>query len=755
MKRFFTLILAVLAVPVFSADWKPAPGPLTTRWGKELNPDKVLPEYPRPQLVRNDWLNLNGLWDYAITAKGAAKPEKWDGQILVPFCPESALSGVGKPVGEDKHLWYRRKVERQETWEQKRVLLHFGAVDWETTVFVNGLEIGLHRGGFDPFTFDITDALKETGGNELVVRVWDPTDAGSQPVGKQVRKPEGIWYTAVTGIWQTVWIEPVPEASLSAIHAVPDVDGSTITVSVDVRGAKDDDTLRVNVLRGAQLVATGDGAVRQAIKLDVANPKLWTPDEPNLYDLHVGLIRNGKPIDTATSYFAMRKISAAKDEAGVMRLMLNNKPLFQLGPLDQGWWPDGLYTAPSDAALSYDLKVLKDLGMNMLRKHIKVEPARLYYHCDKLGLLVWQDMPSVINRNKKHFITPDAKADAEFDAAEKATYLKELKVMIDHLRFFPCIVVWVPFNEGWGQHDTNDVLKWVKKYDPTRLVDGPSGWTDRGVGDMKDLHQYPGPGMFPVMPDRVSVLGEFGGLGLPLKGHLWQDSKNWGYRTFKTQEELREAYRRLTLGLRPLIGKGLSAAVYTQTTDVEVEVNGFMTYDREIIKFDVKETAQWHKRLFGPSPVEHMLVETSEKAGQPWRYTLDKQADGWEGPSFEDTKWTEGEGGFGTKGTPGAIVRTEWKTADIWARRTFELKESPTGSEVYLRIHHDEDAEVYVNGIRAGQVAGFVGDYVLIPMNEAARKALKVGKNTLAVHCHQTGGGQYIDVGIVELVEKK
>jgi hypothetical protein len=388
----------------------------------------------------------------------------------------------------------------------------------------------------------------------------------------------------------------------------------------------------------------------------------------------------------------------------------------------------------------------------MLRKHIKVEPSRYYYHCDKLGLLVWQDMPSGGIPSRKQHIRPDAKEDATFTADEKQQFRTELKAMIDHLRFFPCIVVWVPFNEGWGQHDTNDILKWVKEYDPTRLVNGPSGWTDRGYGDMKDMHSYPGPGMFPTLPDRVSVLGEFGGLGLPVAGHLWEDKgKNWGYRTYKTAEELRDNYRRLMVRMHPLIGRGLSAAVYTQTTDVEVEVNGLLTYDREVLKLDPAETAAWHKMLFGPPPEFRELVPTSEKQPQTWQFTTTKPEDGWEKPDFDASGWSSGPGGFGTKGTPGAVIGTVWNTADIWVRRSFELKELPKG-EVMLRLHHDEDAEVYVNGVLAARVRGYITDYTEVPLNEAGRKALKAGANVIAIHCHQTGGGQYIDAGLVEVI---
>ncbi len=757
LSRFlFAFVLFAISGTAFAGDWKPAPSPLMTKWGKAVTPENAWQEYPRPQMVRKDWLNLNGLWDYAIVEKGTINP-KPEGQILVPYPIESALSGVGKTLTAKQVLLYSRSFEIPAEWKGKRVLLHFEAVDWATIVFVNGKELGTHEGGFDPFSFDITDALKP-GKNELIVRVWDPTDSGAQPRGKQVSKPGGIWYTSVTGIWQTVWLEPVdPKGWIISVRPVADIDtGKVVLATPTVRRDTTNMTLTATASDGGKVVAKDSTRLPGSVDivLKIPGAKLWSPDSPHLYDLKLTIADDaGNILDEASSYFAMRKIAAAKDEQGVMRLMLNNKPVFQIGPLDQGWWPDGLLTPPSDDAMKYDLEVLKKLGMNMLRKHIKVEPSRYYYHCDKLGLLVWQDMPSGGVPSRGQLIPPNAKEDAKFTDDEKKQFRKELKAMIDHLRFFPSIVVWVPFNEGWGQHDTNDILKWVKEYDPTRLVNGPSGWADRGYGDMKDMHNYPGPGMFPVMPDRASVLGEFGGLGLPLKGHLWKDTDNWGYRTFKTTEELRDNYRLLMRRLHALIGKGLSAAVYTQTTDVEVEVNGLMTYDREVIKLDATETAKWHKTLFGPPPEYREIVPTSENTAQMWRYTIAKPIDGWEKADFDAAKWSEAEGGFGTKGTPGAIVRTEWKTEDIWICRSFELKELPKG-EVMLRIHHDEDAEVYINGVLAAKVAGFTTDYVEIPLNADGRKALKAGANVIAIHCHQTTGGQYIDAGFVEVVEK-
>ena len=487
-----------IVIPAIAADWKPAPVPIATRWAKDVSPDKVHPEYPRPQMVRKDnWINLNGLWRYGISEKNK-EPEDKNQEILVPFCVESSLSGVGKRVGPDQAIWYQRSFKKPDL-KGGRLLLHFGAVDWHCKVTINeSTLVGEHKGGFDPFTFDITEALNEGERQQIDVWVWDPTDAGSQPVGKQIRNPHGIWYTPVSGIWQTVWLEVVPASYIQQIRSVPDIDDGSVTITVDCQNAKQGDQILLTFLVDEK-IALRVVEPGKAIKMMVPNAKLWSPDSPYLYQGGAQLLRNQKPVDIVESYFAMRKISFGPDEKGVQRMLLNNKPLFQYGPLDQGWWPDGLYTPPTEEAMVYDLKVLKDLGMNMLRKHIKVESSRYYYHCDKLGLLVWQDMPSAINRDKKHFISPTAKDDAVFNAEEKAIFRKELKAMIDHLSFFPSIVCWVPFNEGWGQHDTNDVLKWTMEYDKTRLVNGPSGWTDRGVGHMKDAHIYPGPGMFPVM----------------------------------------------------------------------------------------------------------------------------------------------------------------------------------------------------------------------------------------------------------------
>ena len=613
MKRVFS-IAAVAGLAIGStgmADWKPAKGPLSTRWTNEVTPDSALPEHPRPQMARADWQNLNGLWDYALVAKDAAWPEKFGGQILVPFAVESALSGVMRKVTPDQALWYRRTFSVPEEWSGKRVLLNFGGVDWEASAWLNGQKLGEHRGGYDPFSFDASHALR-SGENELVLRVWDPTNEGYQPRGKQVLKPGGIWYTPTTGIWQAVWLEPVPETYVRSIRIVPDLHASAVKVTVDADGGE----VELTAMADGKEVGTTQGAAGQTLAIKLDDIRAWAPDHPFLYDLKVKLTANGKT-DELSSYFGMRQIEVRKDEIGLNRLFLNGRPLFQYGPLDQGFWPDGLYTAPTDEALRYDIEVTKKLGMNMARKHVKVEPDRWYYWCDKLGLLVWQDMPSGSNSG------PEG----------KANFRRELKAVVEALINHPSIVIWVPFNEGWGQHDTEQIVALIQQWDPTRLVNNASGWADRKVGDLRDIHSYPGPDTPPVEDARAAVLGEFGGLGLPISGHTWQQEKNWGYRSFTTRKALSEAYVALLDRLRPLIGCGLSAAVYTQTSDVEIEVNGLMTYDRAITKISVPvpiDELRWKPlmpRLDRPVRVDGSLGEWGKPA-----LGLSGPAKGWKGP---------------------------------------------------------------------------------------------------------------------------
>jgi hypothetical protein len=726
--------------------WQPAKGKLMTRWAKEVSPERVHREYPRPQMVRKEWLNLNGLWEYAIRPKEEGTPEKFDGEILVPFPIESALSGVMERVDEKSRLWYRRTFEVPPSWSSQHVLLNFGAVDWESTVWVNGKKVGTHRGGYDPFTFDITDALNRSGKEEIVLAVWDPTNQGYQPRGKQVKDPGGIWYTPTTGIWQTVWMEPVSErAYIQDLRIVPDVDAGEVRVNAITTGVTDAGKMVIEVTEDGRPVARADGGWDAQVAVHIPNVKLWSPDSPHLYDLSVTLMDGNEAIDEIKSYFGMRKVSLGKDEQGITRIFLNNKPLFMLGPLDQGFWPDGLYAAPTDDALRSDIEVTKRLGFNMCRKHVKVEPARWYYWADRLGLMVWQDMP-----NGDRFVRP---GEGQITRAEESAeqFERELKALIDSHCNHPSIVMWVIFNEGWGQYDTERLVQWAERYDPTRLINCASGWNDVGVGHVHDIHSYPGPAAPQPEPNRAAVLGEFGGLGLPLKGHTWQDEKNWGYRSFTDRESLTNAYIALLQRLRSLISSpGLSAAVYTQTTDVEVEVNGLMTYDRAMIKMDADRIDAANRKMYLPPPIIKMIVPE----GYTWRYTTTSPSANWFMPDCDDSSWKTGPAGFGREGTPGAVIRTTWHDSDIWIRRTFELPEGFKLEDPHLLIHHDEDAEVYINGTLAVKAAGYTVNYTMLPLGQEARACLRPGTNTLAVHCKQTTGGQYIDVGIVDVIER-
>ena len=587
MKKNFLAVLFALALcsPTF-AQWKPAGDKIKTPWGEQLNPKNVLPEYPRPIMERHEWKNLNGSWNYAITKKGEAAPGNYQGEILVPFAVESSLSGVGKRINEHQELWYQRTFDVPSSWKGKQILLHFGAVDWKADVWVNDVKVGEHTGGFTPFYFDITSALNK-GNNQLVVKVWDPSDRGEQPRGKQVERPEGIWYTPVTGIWQTVWLEPVAAQHIAHLKTTPDIDKKTVKVEVATNVCSPD-KVEVKVFDGKNLVAKG--AALNGVPVELTMPedvKLWSPESPSLYDMEVTLYKDGKAIDQVKSYTALRKFSTHKDKNGITRLQLNNKDYFQFGPLDQGWWPDGLYTAPTDEALVYDLKKIKDFGYNMVRKHVKVEPARWYTYCDQLGLIVWQDMPNGGRgpaewQMHKYY---DG-ADAIRSAKSEANYRKEWKEIIDYLYSYPSIGVWVPFNEAWGQFKTPEIAAWTKEYDPSRLVNPASGGNHYTCGDILDLHNYPGPNLYLYDPTRATVLGEYGGIGMALKGHLWLADKNWGYVKFNTPEEVTNEYIKYADHLLELIEKGFSAAVYTQITDVEEEVNGLVTYDRKVIKVD-------------------------------------------------------------------------------------------------------------------------------------------------------------------------
>jgi hypothetical protein len=712
------------------ATWQAAKAPLMTRWAKEVSPTNALPEYPRPQLVRTEWFNLNGLWDYAIASDSISNLPPFTGKIMVPFPLESALSGVMTNLDEHSKLWYHRNFSVPDSWRQQRVRLHFGAVNWRCQVWVNGRFIGQHEGGYDAFTFDVTDELRGSGAEEISVCVTDPTE-GDQPRGKLSRKPEGIFYTSASGIWQTVWLEPVPQVCIDRLKAVPDLDAKTLRLLVAVNNLSD--KLRVEVVASAagKEIARAAGLANTELILPLPNPHVWTPDDPFLYDLKVTLVDADKTLDSVSSYFGMRKISLQKDGQGFTRMALNDKCVFELGTLDQGFWPDGIYTAPTDEALRSDIEFLKQAGFNLTRKHVKVEPDRWYYWCDKLGLLVWQDMPSGNNA------TMDGRRDFE----------NELLRMVDGLENHPSVIVWVLFNEGWGQHDTEPLAQWLKELDPSRLVDDASGWTDMQVGDLIDMHSYPDPDSPAPEPHRAAVLGEFGGLGLSVESHTWSPH-GWGYVMLASQSELAERYARTLKHVWRLHDlSGLSAAVYTQTADVETECNGLQTYDRAVAKIAPAFLLAANR---GESSGPRMKVVLADAlfGRADWKYSMNTPADNWYQPVFDVSAWKQGTGGFGSAGTPGIYLNTIWDTADIWLRRDFALKAEDL-SGIKLQIFHDEDVEVYLNGVLAVKLSGFITDYDDFEISKAAATVLQPGRNTIAVHCHQTTGGQGIDVGIL------
>lgn len=597
-QTILTLLFAagsILSAPAQA--WQPAGDKIKTAWADKVDPACPLPEYPRPTLVRPAWQNLNGHWNYAIRPADAPQPELFDGKILVPYPVESSLSGVQRRLAENEVLWYERRFTVPAEWRQGALLLHFGAVDWEADVYLNGIRVGGHKGGYTAFSIDIAPYLTR-GEQTLAVRVTDPTDRGTQPRGKQVTEARTIWYTPVTGIWQTVWLEPVPESRIASLRMTPDIDTKSLTVEAAIVGARRGDIVEITLRDNGRTVAEARAAAGEPLRLTLPEMKLWTPDTPMLYDLETTLLRGGKSVDRVGSYAAMRKNSVVRGKEGFLRLALNDRECFQFGPLDQGWWPDGLYTAPTDEALAYDIIKTKDLGFNMIRKHVKVEPERWYWHCDRLGILVWQDMPnggpSPEWQNNRYFDGTEAKRTAE----SEAQFRKEWKEIVDQLYNHPSVAMWVPFNEAWGQFRTEEIARWTKDYDPTRIVNAASGgnfYPD--AGEVLDIHSYPHPRFFLFDIGRVNVIGEYGGIGLPLEGHLWQPDQNWGYVRFKNAGEVTDEYVRYAEMLERLIPTGCSGAVYTQTTDVEIEVNGLMTYDRKRMKVDERRLHEVNQRL--------------------------------------------------------------------------------------------------------------------------------------------------------------
>ena len=793
--RFTVLIPFVSLVgPLWAQNsWRPVSGHIMTRWAEQVTPETAWREHPRPQLVREDWLNLNGLWDYAIVGDSkewtggrlenakadllldlaVTEPPQWDGKILVPFSPEAALSGVGKIVRPDQTLWYRRSFTVPAEWSGRRVRLRFEAVDWHAVVFVNGTRIGENKGGYTPFSLDITDALSDSGEQQVTVAVWDPSNAGDQTIGKQ-SLPEmrrGFRFRPNSGIWQTVWLEPVSQTHIERLKLIPDVDKGAIVVGSTISGGAAG-TLRVRVLDGGEEIATGEGPSGDPLAVTIPSPKLWSPEAPFLYDLEAELLREGSSVDLVKSYFGMRKIAIQADENGIPRFFLNNKLLtFQLGPLDQGYWPDGLLTPPSDAAAEFDIQYLKDIAANMIRVHIKVHPDRWYYHCDRLGIIVWQDM--VCSR----------KFESKITAASAKQWELEQRRMIDHLHNHPSIIQWVVFNEGWGQYDTERLTAWTKAYDPTRLVTGVSGFMDvPGVGDISDVHDY---SFYPTIrthelgEERAVVLGEFGGFNVLVEGELWHEDQKQETKTDPTAEAGREAYgavdmwlpnyKRWLDGFRYLIaGHGLNAGVYTQISDVEHEINGWLTYDRSRSKIDQATLRALHEPLYETPATYKIIVPTARTGKSAWRWYAKQDKpklevpEGWQEPAFEDSKWLAGSAPFGSVAAEAASVISS-DAEELFLRKVARIEELPRRPAL-LAYSTPCEAEVYVNGKRVMTFNSYrtvERGVSIVPLPANAVAAFREGLNHLAVRVtfippypktvRDPGDATFFDLGVVDL----
>ena len=738
--------------------WRKKKSPITTPWYDTIDPENVLGEYPRPQMVRDNWLNLNGIWDFkeSIGMGRYRSAQLFDKKVLVPFPIESALSGLMLTDHEErpyKTYLYNRTFTIPSEMKGKNILLHFGAVDWKCEVYVNGKQVGTHTGGYDPFSFDITSALKEEGEQELQVQFMDPTDAGGQPVGKQKIQNGGIFYTPSSGIWQTVWMEGGNNSHISELSIIPDVDNSLVKIKINGNNALSCQAI-IRIYDKGSLVTEKIGKVFQTIELPIAQPKLWSPDSPFLYDVEIELRSNNQTVDKVKSYFGMRKISMGS-ENGKACFMLNNKPIFQFGPLDQGFWPDGLYTAPSDDALIFDIEQTKALGFNMSRKHIKVEPARWYYHCDRLGLLVWQDM---VNAGSDQNLLGD-------DEWVKKNFLSECDHIVSNLKNHPCIVTWIAFNEGFGQYadnsnHTRNAYNRIKALDDTRIVSSASGWVIfDNVGQVADMHSYPRPGMLPnPTSNRISVCGEYGGITYVIKDHVWKNS-DMVYVSVNSGEELKDLFNSYTDLLKPLQADGLGGAVYTQLTDLEGEVNGLITYDRKVVKVNEQQKEEIKKVIshtIKSSAIE--LVPTALRAKKvQWKYTNNTPAEDWNTITFNDTSWNTGVSGFGDGGAPNttydnkSTVNTEWKSNHIYLRKKFNVaeKDEKLRNNLRLTLYHDDDCEVYINGVLAFSTTGYTSNYTTVDVSKEAKATLKAGENLIAVKCTQFSGGQYIDAGLI------
>jgi hypothetical protein len=738
--KFLAVVVTVIPfLGLFSTPtcaWSLKQAPVMTQWAKQVDPNKPLPEYPRPQLIRTDWLNLNGVWQFQSGNNNDPVPvgKTLSGDILVPFPVESAISGV---MQHYERVWYRRTFTVPVGWTGRRIMLNFGAVDWESEVYINGKSLGVHHGSYDPFSYDITSYLVGTDPQELIVRVFNPVENGGQPRGKQAMHGIPIMYTPTTGIWQTVWLEPVPQTGISGIKIVPNIDNSTVNLTVNTVGSTSGISVSVQVKDGGAVVQNATGTPNAESAIPISNPKLWSPEHPFLYDLTISLVQNGTAVDSVTSYFGMRKISIGTD-GGHQKMLLNNQFVFELGPLDQGFWPDGIYTAPTESAMAYDLQLEKAMGFNMVRKHVKVEPYRWYYWADKLGLMVWQDMP-----------TAQSYGGVDADPTE---YSAELTQMVQTHWNSPCIIMWDLFNEECGEAAVTaqiplpTLVQNVMTLDPSRLVNEASGYKWSGSGNVADNHSYPVPGATPGAASQAIACGEFGGIKYLITGHEWGGNNGVDVNNVADYLSRYDSYAKVLSDLQA--NHGLSAAVYTQTTDVETECNGIVTYDRAALKADINEIKSSNEKVLGaPSGA----APSSQSESQSWNYTTAAPEPDWCKASYFDSAWSSGDGGFGAVGTPGAAIRTSWTTPDIWLRKEFKpgtLSAADIGNLIF-NVYPDEDCEIYMNGIQAAGTSHTSG-YVLLQIDQAGKDTFASNKtNLIAVHCHQAAGSHGLDVGML------
>ena len=758
-KIFFQLVLFCCLQPliVCAQDWKPVPGNIMTKWAADVTPENVWKEYPRPQMVRKDWLNLNGLWDFAISSDITNQPTKqYNKKILVPFCVESALSGIKETIRGNQQLHYRRFFSVPTNWTGKQLLLHFEAVDYETKLWVDGKFVGEHKGGYNHFHFNIAPFLNKNTTHEISLLVWDPTNEGSQPIGKQ-SLPEirnRTKYTATSGIWQTVWLEPVNNESIESIQIIPNVDESAISLSIQQLESSLKNQVRIQVYEKGKEIVSITHALENTIKIKIPQPKLWSPEKPFLYDLKLSVIKDGKIVDVLTSYFGMRKISMARDAAGFMRILLNNKPIYQLGPLDQGYWPDGILTPASDQALKYDIEYLKSIGANMDRMHMKVQPERWYYHCDQLGILVWQDM-----------VSPTKFSDS-LNSKKMLPVELEHEKMLEQLYNHPSIIQWVLFNESWGQYDTERLTAEIKKKDPSRLITNASGWNDMQVGDIRDFHDYticPAIAMVPKTYQRAMVLGEAGGIDLLIKEHLWTPNLAPNVKTdwsidFKkgsvnSVSEFEEKYNYLFNNILLLKNHGLNAVVYTQISDVEDEISGWMTYDRKITKLPASQYAAIHKKFYEPLLIGKFIIPLSTDQPQQWNYRFKEPANDWyKANDLQD--FLKGAGPFSMPVVNNSTINTKLNQSVLFLQKDFQLNSIPLKLSV-LAVNNGI-ADIYINGVYVMQLINFLKKDSEVKISEAfipkkAMKLLRVGENQVSIKFKFNVNGipiNYVDFGM-------